>query len=47
MTTERKTLLAFLLTGCMQTRYITKKYIKTKIENHNEGEFKSVNLPTT
>ena len=39
-------LLAFLLTGCMQTRYITEKYIKTKIENHNEGEFSTIKTLT-
>ena len=39
-------LLAFLLTGCMQTRYITEKYIKTKIENHNEGEFSTIKTYT-
>jgi len=39
-------LIAFLLTGCMQTRYITEKYIKTKIENHNEGEFSTIKTYT-
>jgi hypothetical protein len=26
----------------MHSRYITEKYIKTKIENHNEGEFSTI-----
>ena len=32
----------FLLTGCMQTRFITEKYIKTNIEIHNEGDFSTI-----
>ncbi len=36
-------LLTFLLTSCMQTRSITENYIKTKIENHNKGEYSSIN----
>ena len=39
-------LLTFVLTGCMQSRYITEKYIKTKIENHNEGEFSNIKTYT-
>lgn len=34
--------LAFLLTGCMQTRFITEKYIKTNIEIHKEGQFSTI-----
>jgi len=34
--------LTFLLTGCMETRYITEKYIKTNIENHKEGDFSTI-----
>jgi len=29
-------------TSCMQTRYITEQHIKTKIENHNPGNFSSI-----
>ncbi len=39
-------LLALMLSSCMQTRYITEKYIKTKIENHNEGEFSTIKTYT-
>lgn len=39
-------LFAYLLTSCMQTRYITEKYIKTKIENHNDGEFSTIKTYT-
>lgn len=35
-------LVAFLLTGCMQTRYLTERYIKTNIEHHNDGKFSSI-----
>lgn len=28
--------------GCMQSRYLTEKYIKTNIENHKVGEFSSI-----
>ena len=31
-----------LLSSCMQTRYITEKYIKTSIENHTSGQFSSI-----
>ncbi len=31
-----------LLSGCLQTRYITERYIKTNIENHKEGNFSSI-----
>lgn len=34
--------LIFLLTGCMQTRFITEKYIKTNIEIHKEGDFSTI-----
>lgn len=34
--------LTFFLTGCMETRYITEKYIKTNIENHKRGDFSSI-----
>jgi hypothetical protein len=30
----------------MQTRYITEKYFKTKIENHNVGEFSTIKTYT-
>jgi hypothetical protein len=35
-------LLTILLSGCMQTRYITEKQIKTKIENHKENQFSTI-----
>jgi hypothetical protein len=35
-------ILTFFLSGCMQTRYITEQYIKTKIETHKEGEFSTI-----
>jgi hypothetical protein len=38
--------MVIVLTGCMQTRYMTEKYIKTKIENHKENEFSSINTYT-
>lgn len=28
--------------SCLQTRYITEQYIKTKVENHIEGEISSI-----
>ena len=31
-----------LLSGCMQTRYITERYIKNNVENHNEGNFSTI-----
>ncbi|MBK7095353.1 MAG: hypothetical protein IPH57_10025 [Saprospiraceae bacterium] len=31
-----------MLTGCMQTRYITEKYIKTKIEKHVPNSFSTI-----
>lgn len=37
---------ALLLSGCMQSRYITEKFIKTKIENHKVGEFSSIKTYT-
>lgn len=44
---KTKTLPLFLLammlwTGCMQTRYITEQYIKTKIETHTPGTTSSI-----
>lgn len=39
-------LLVFLLTGCMQTRYITQQYIKTNIEKHEEGKFSTIKTYT-
>ncbi|MFY7861790.1 MAG: hypothetical protein ACOVP5_06135 [Chitinophagales bacterium] len=36
-------LLPMIFSACMETRYITEKYIKTKIENHNEGEYSTIN----
>ncbi len=39
-------ILFFILSGCMQSRYITEKYIKTKIEKHIEGEFSSIKTYT-
>lgn len=39
-------LLTILLSGCMQTRYITEKYIKTNIEKHNESEFSTIKTYT-
>jgi hypothetical protein len=38
--------IANLLTGCMQTRHITEKYIKTNIEKHNQGEFSTIKTYT-
>lgn len=35
-------LVAFMLTSCMQTRYITEQYIKTNIEDHKEGQFSTI-----
>lgn len=32
----------FLLSGCIQTRYITERFIKTNVENHKEGNFSSI-----
>ena len=31
-----------LLSGCMQTRYITEQYIKSEIQQHKEGQFSSI-----
>lgn len=31
-----------LLTGCMQTRYITQQYIKTYVEDHKENQFSTI-----
>jgi hypothetical protein len=39
-------LTVILLTGCMKSRYITEKYIKTNIETHIEGEFSNVSTYT-
>ncbi len=35
-----------LLSGCipMETRYLTEKYIKTRIESHTTGEFSTIKL---
>lgn len=33
---------AFVLSSCMQTRYLTEKYIKTNIEQHKVDEFSSI-----
>jgi hypothetical protein len=35
-------LIVFLISGCMRTRYITERYIKTKIENHTSNQFSSI-----
>ncbi|MEH0153594.1 hypothetical protein V6R21_05735 [Limibacter armeniacum] len=35
-----------LLTGCMQTRYITEQYIKTNVEKHTEGEYSTIRTYT-
>lgn len=34
--------LGIALSGCMQTRYITERYIKNTIEKHQEGEFSTI-----
>jgi hypothetical protein len=34
--------LSLFLSGCMHTRYITEKYIKTEVEPHQPGEFSSI-----
>lgn len=31
-----------LLSGCIQSRYMTEKYIKSNIEQHTEGDFSSI-----
>lgn len=36
------TVLTLFLTGCMNTRYITERYIKTNIEKHSEGDFSTI-----
>lgn len=35
-------LMLLMITGCMQTRYITEKYIKTQIEKHVPNKFSSI-----
>ena len=35
-------LLATLLNGCTQTRYITERYIKTSIESHELGKYSNI-----
>lgn len=35
-------LLLHLLTGCLQTRYITERYIKNEIEQHENGNHSSI-----
>lgn len=35
-------LVSIFMVGCMQSRYITERFIKTNIENHNVGEFSSI-----
>lgn len=39
-------LYVFLLTGCMNTRYITQRYIKTNIETHEVGKFSTIKTYT-
>lgn len=39
-------LLITLLSGCMETRYITEKHIKNNIEEHDEGEFSTIKTYT-
>jgi len=34
--------LTLLFSGCMHTRYITERYIKTNVETHIEGKFSSI-----
>lgn len=38
--------LTIFLTGCMKSRYITERYIKTNIEKHDEGEFSTLKTYT-
>jgi hypothetical protein len=35
-------LFLMLMPSCMQTRYLTEQFIKTKIEEHNDREFSSI-----
>lgn len=32
----------FVLSSCMETRYLTERYIKTNVENHTKSEFSSI-----
>lgn len=36
--------LIIIFSSCMQTRYVTEKYIKKNIEIHNPGKFSSIKL---
>lgn len=38
--------LLVLLTGCMQTRYITEQHIKNNVEQHNKNEFSTIRTYT-
>jgi len=35
---------SLFLTGCIESRYLTERYVKTNIEQHKEGNFSSIKI---